>query len=100
MEGFSDRRVGDTIIKVRRPYVQITNENYRIIEALNLLMFVVKLSSYRNKVEDYLIKEHIGMDLLAPYIDSVSYTHLKYCGNPHGAGINSRTAIPSHRQCG
>ena len=69
MEGFSDRRVGDTIIKVRRPYVQITNENYRIIEALNLLMFVVKLSSYRNKVEDYLIKEHIGMDLLEPYID-------------------------------
>lgn len=49
-------------VRVKKTYIPITEENYRLIEGLNLLMFLVKTPVYQKEVEDYLIRENIRLE--------------------------------------
>ena len=64
---FDDKKTGDITVRVKRPYVEITDENYRIIEGLNLAAFLIRSSSYKDKVEKYLLKEGIDKSMLLRY---------------------------------
>ena len=76
-KGFRAAKVRNTIIQVKGAYVPITNENFQIIEGLNLLMFLVNYSSYQKAVEDYLIRNQIYKRDMENYIDSYPESVLK-----------------------
>ncbi|MDO4328720.1 MAG: hypothetical protein Q4C66_05225 [Lachnospiraceae bacterium] len=52
-------------------------ENYRQIEGLNLLMFLMKHTTYQKEVEDHLIREKIFLENLEPFIDKYPKSILK-----------------------
>lgn len=74
---FDDKVIRGTVVRVKKTYVQITEENYRAIEGLNLLMFLVKYTTYQKKVEDYLIREKIFLEDMEPFIDKYPKSVLK-----------------------
>ena len=59
-------KVRDTEVRVKKTYIPITGQNYYLIEALNLLMFLAIYPSCQKKVEDYLMKKGIFLDKLEP----------------------------------
>ena len=63
---FVTGKVRDTEVRVKKTYIPITGQNYYLIEALNLLMFLVIYPSCQKKVEDYLMKKGIFLDKLEP----------------------------------
>ena len=56
--------IGDTRVKVKAAYIPVTESNCSQIEAMNLLMFLVKYSTYKKAVAEYLLSEHIYLDRL------------------------------------
>ena len=74
---FDDKVIRDTVVRVKKTYVPITEENYRQIEGLNLLMFLMKHTTYQKEVEDYLIREKIFLENLEPFIDKYPKSILK-----------------------
>lgn len=64
---FDDKKTGDITVRVKRPYSEITDENYRIIEGLNLVQALSKYPRCKRKVEDFLIKNRIGKAELYRY---------------------------------
>lgn len=63
-------KIGSRMIRVQKPFVPITNENYRIIEVMNLLMFLVEQQMYMPAVKEHIKKEKVDFSDIQPYIDA------------------------------
>lgn len=63
-------KIGSRMIRVQKPFVPITNENYRIIEVMNLLMFLVEQPMYMPAVKEHIKKEKVAFSDIQPYIDA------------------------------
>ena len=64
---FDDKKIGDITVRMKRPYSEITDENYRIIEGLNLVQALSKYPRCKRKGEAFLIKNRIGKAELYRY---------------------------------
>ena len=56
-----------SMIKITKPYVEVTNENYRAILTLNMLLYVVDHMEFINKARKYCLR-NCPFDAIAPYI--------------------------------
>lgn len=67
-QSFVKCTVRSTMVQVRKTFVQITDENYRIIVAMNLLMFLVQYPTYIKPIKAYIENERITYADIQPYI--------------------------------
>lgn len=68
-EAFAELYVRETRVHSKRSCVPITNENYMIIEALELLRFLEHHRKYKEKIKQYFVEQEITMEDIEPYLN-------------------------------